>query len=125
MSRWAGSPALLYLGKPRVSVPWGSPNNNWVPTCCGLVRFDPRAKRVKGEFTMLSLTQTLRLAGAATLVALAAATIPALAPIGPQERILFDMSRQIGECQTARLAISRRACPARLGQVHIDTAENR
>jgi hypothetical protein len=38
----------------------------------------------------------------------------------------FDMSRQIGECQTARLAISRRACLARLGQdVRIDTAENR
>ena len=124
MSRWAGSPALLYLGEPRVSVPRGFSNNNWVPTCCGLVRFDPR--RVKGEFTMLSLTQTLSLAGAATLVALAAATIPALAPLGTQERVLFDMSRQIGECQTARLAISRRACLARLGQdVRIDTAEKR
>ena len=74
---------------------------------------------------MLSLTQILKLAGAAILIALAAATIPALVPLGPQERILFE-SRQIGECQTARLAISRRACLARLGQdVRIDTAENR
>jgi hypothetical protein len=74
---------------------------------------------------MLSLPQILKLAGAAILIALAAATIPALAPLGPQERILFE-SRQIGECQTARLAISRRACLARLGQdVRIDTAENR
>ena len=106
MSRWAGSPALLYLGEPRVSVPRGFSNNNWVPT-------------------WLALTQILKLAGAAILIALAAATIPALAPLGPQERILFE-SRQIGECQTARLAISRRACLARLGQdVRIDTAENR
>ncbi len=59
MSRWAGSSALLYLGEPRVSVPRGFSNNNWVPT-------------------WLALTQILKLAGAAILIALAAATIPHL-----------------------------------------------
>ena len=71
---------------------------------------------------MLSLTRILSLAAAAALVALTAASIPALAP----ERILLDLNRQIGECQLHRRAISRRACVARLGhEVRIDTAENR
>jgi hypothetical protein len=82
---------------------------------------------------MLSLTQIVKLAGAAILIALAAATIPALAPLGPQERILFDMSRQIGECQTARTSdisprlpsSSRARCayrsPPRTGESHNGT----
>jgi hypothetical protein len=74
---------------------------------------------------MLSLTQIIKLAGAATLVALTAASIPALAPIRPYERIFLDPNPQIGDCQTARPAISRHACLAPLGQVHIDTAENK
>jgi hypothetical protein len=75
---------------------------------------------------MLSLTRILGLAVAAALVALTAASITALAPVGPHERILLDLNRQIGECQLHRRAISRRACLARVGdEVRIDTAENR
>jgi hypothetical protein len=75
---------------------------------------------------MLSLTRILGLAGAAILVALIAASIPALAPIGPHESIFLDLNGQIGECQLHRRAIARRACLARLGhEVQIDTAENR
>lgn len=75
---------------------------------------------------MLSLTRTLGLVAAATLIALTAATIPAIAPVGGHEPMFFYLSRQIGECQLHRRAIARRACLARLGQeVPIDTAENR
>ncbi len=71
-------------------------------------------------------TQTLSLVGAAIFVALTAASISALAPIRPYQRIFLDLDRQVGECQLHRRAISRRACVARLGQeVRIDTAENR
>ena len=45
---------------------------------------------------MLSLTQIIKLAGAATLVALTAASIPALAPIRPQERIFLDPNPPAG-----------------------------
>ena len=72
---------------------------------------------------MLSLNQTLMLAGAAALVALTAASIPALAPIKPYQHILME-DRQTGECQQLRRAMSRRACVARLGQeVSIDRRE--
>ena len=64
----------------------------------------------------MSLTQILSLTGAAFLVALTAASIPALAPIIPYQRILLDLDQRTGECQLHRRAIARRACLARLGQ---------
>jgi hypothetical protein len=75
---------------------------------------------------MLSFTRILGLAAAAALVALTAASITAIAPVGPHERILLDLNGQIGECQLHRRAIARRACLARAGdEVRIDTAENK
>ena len=74
---------------------------------------------------MLWLTRILGLAAAAAIVALSAASISALAPVGPNERILLDVNRQIGGCQMHRRAISRRACQARLSrELHFATAKN-
>ena len=74
---------------------------------------------------MLWLTRILGLAAAAAIVALSAASISALAPVGPNERILLDVNRQIGECQMHRRAISRHACQARLSrELHFATAKN-
>jgi hypothetical protein len=73
---------------------------------------------------MLSLIRVLSLAGAAILVALTAASITALAPIRPNERMLLDLNRQIGQCQLQRRPTARRACLAHLGY-EMGIAENR
>jgi hypothetical protein len=66
----------------------------------------------KKEASVLSLVHTLALAGVAAVVALSAASIPALAPIRPYDHFLLDQDRHIDECQ-----LVSRSCTASVSNV--------